>query len=290
MLSWFEGRFDNFAQTVEEKESGAQFPHEHIHSIFARVDLPQIGENIFYVQQYMDGDPTKLYRQRLYSFTVDKREKAIVLKIYTLPDEKALVDAHLDKSKLQNLALKDLASPAGCEVYWRRSGDRFEGTMKKDACRVVSKRSGKTLIITDDLFLSKDEIWINDQAKDEQGNYVFGNKSGVHHKLKRVRLFEGWTAIAKSGSTEMATADLPAEEYDGKRNLITYDQGGFLKLNDKYTARLAQMTYKSGLKVMTLSIIDNATGKNVAYTWTNPDAERIGINLRWVQVGLTLKR
>jgi hypothetical protein len=92
MMQWFEGRFDNFAQTQEEKESKAEFPHEHIHSIFARVNLPAIGENVFYVQQYMDGNEAKIYRQRLYVFSANKKEKAIELKIYTFADEKAVVN------------------------------------------------------------------------------------------------------------------------------------------------------------------------------------------------------
>jgi hypothetical protein len=290
MMKWFEGRFDNYAQTFDEKESKAEFPHENIHSIFARVAMPQIGENVFYVQQYMDGDLKKIYRQRLYSFTVNKKEKAIELKIFTVPDEKAVLNAHLDNSKLAGLTLEKLDSPKGCEVYWRLKGDKFEGSMKPDACRVVSKRSGKTLIITDDLFLTKDEILINDQAKDDKGAYVFGNKSGVHHKLKRVRNFEGWTAVMKDGSTAMMDQDSPVDAYDGQRNLMTHDQGGSVRINDKYSAQLAQLTHKNGTKVFTLKIIDNATGKTVAYTWTNPEAERIGINLRWVLAGFALKK
>lgn len=292
MMKWFEGRFDNYAQTFEEKESKAEFPHERIHSIFARVNLPAIGENVFYVQQFMDGDETKIYRQRLYVFTPNKKEKAIELKIYTFPDEKAVLNAHLDQTKLNGLTLDKMDSPKGCEVFWRlnKSGDKFEGSMKKDACRVVSKRSGKTLIITDDLFLTKDEIWINDQAKDEQGNYVFGNRANIHHKLKRVRMFEGWTAVLKSGSTEMTGADAPAEDWTGQRNLMTYDQGGTVKINDRFSAQLAQLAYRNGTQVMTLKIIENSTGKTVAYTWANPDATRIGINLRWVQAGFTLKK
>jgi hypothetical protein len=290
MMQWFEGRFDNFAQTVEEKESKAEFPHEQIHSIFTRVNLPNIGENVFYVQQYMDGNEAKIYRQRLYVFTPNKKEKAIELKIYTFPDEKAVLNAHLDQSKLAGLTLEKMDSPKGCEVYWRLKDDKFEGSMKPNACKVVSKRSGKTLIITDDLFLTKDEIWINDQAKDDQGNYVFGNKSGIHHKLKRVRMFEGWTAFLKDGSTEMTGQDAPADAWDGQRNLTIYDQGGLVKINDKFSAQLAQLTHKNGTKVLKLGIVETASGKTVAYTWANPDATRIGINLRWVQAGFALKK
>jgi hypothetical protein len=276
----------------DERENKAGFPHEHIHSIFKKVDLPNIGKNVFFVQQYLDGDENKIYRQRLYNFTPDKSENALKLIIYTFDDEKKYRDSHLDSSKLNGLTMANLSTTEGCEVFWKlsKTKDKFAGYMKKDACRVASKRLGKTIIITDDLFLTKDEIWINDQAKDEQGNYVFGNKSGIHAKLKKVRWFEGWTAILKTGETPLVNKDFTADEYDGKTKLLIHDQGGTVKLNEKYTVQLAQLQHRSGLWVMTLSVIENSSGRKVAYTWTNPEAERLGINLRWLQSSFTLKK
>jgi hypothetical protein len=290
--SWFEGRFDNYAQYYNDKENKVEHPHEHIHSIFKNVNLPNLGKNVFYVQQYLDGDESKVYRQRLYNFTVEKKEKALKLTIYNFDDDKKYRNAHLDTSKLNGLTMANLSTVPGCEVFWKlnQKGDKFTGYMKKDACRVVSKRSGKTIIITDDLFLTKDEIWINDQAKDEQGNYVFGNKSNIHHKLKKVRWFEGWTAILKSGETPMTTQDFNSDEYEGKTKIVIHDQGGKVKINDKYSVELANLQHRSGLWVLTFKVIENASGKAVAYTWANPEAERIGINLRWLQAGFTLKK
>jgi len=68
------------------------------------------------------------------------------------------------------------------------------------------------------------------------------------------------------------------------------DRGGTVKINDEYSAQLAQLTYKNGTRVFKLGIVDNASGKTISYTWTNPDATRIGINLSWVQAGFTLKK
>jgi hypothetical protein len=292
LTRWFEGRFDNYAQTVEQKESKTEFPHERIHSIFHRANLPNIGENVFYVQQYLDGDETKIYRQRLYVFAPNEKERAIELRIYTFDDEKKYRDAHLDASKLKDLIAANLKATPGCEVFWRldKTGAKFEGSMKPDACKIFSQRLKKNIIITDDLFLTKDEIWINDQARDEQGNYVFGNKANVHHKLKRAQIFTGWTAVLKDGSTEMRGADAPAEAWDGQRNLQIHDQGGTVKINEKFSAELAQLAYKNGTRVLKLGIVETASGKTVAYVWASPEAERIGINLRWIQAGFTLQK
>ncbi|MGH9843619.1 MAG: chromophore lyase CpcT/CpeT [Blastocatellia bacterium] len=224
MMSLFEGEFDNFAQVWEEKEQKAQYPHEHIHSIFHRVKLPAIGENVFYVKQYTDGDPAKVYRQRLYKFTPNEKEKAIELDIYQFPDEKAVTDAHLDQSKLAGLTADKLRATPGCEVFWKREGEDFMGYMKPGACRVKSQRSGKTIVITDDLKLNRNEIWIRDQAKDEEGNYVFGHKGNVHHKLKRAHYFDGWFALRKDGSH--STEEAKPEDFISTRGLRIHNQGG----------------------------------------------------------------
>ncbi len=288
MMRWFEGRFDNYQQTYFEKQTKAEIPHEHIHSIFHRVKLPQISENVFYVQQYMDGDPKKIYRQRLYSFTKNEKEKAIQLTIFNFKDGKNYLNSHEDDSKLSKLQKADLISIPGCEVYWRLKGRKFEGSMKKNGCKVKSRRSGKTIIISDDLFLTKDEIWIRDKAVDEQGNYVFGHKGNIHHKLKKVRWFKGWTAVLKEGAPKIALEDFPREAYKGNLKLKIHDQGQIVKVNDKYSIQLAALLHSSKLEVLTLKVIENASGKTLSYTWTQPKAKRIGINLRWMQAGLTL--
>ena len=42
---WFDGRFDNYAQHYNDKDTKIEYLHEHIHSIFKRVSLPNIGKD-----------------------------------------------------------------------------------------------------------------------------------------------------------------------------------------------------------------------------------------------------
>jgi hypothetical protein len=75
MLAWFAGEFDNNRQVFVEREQKlpAAEVHQHIHSIFTKVDLPAFGPHVFYVQQYLDGDPAKIYRQRCAGGDVESR-------------------------------------------------------------------------------------------------------------------------------------------------------------------------------------------------------------------------
>jgi len=288
MMAWFEGEFDNYWQARTEEEEEIEEPHGRIHSIFAPVHLRDLGSNVFYVEQYSDGDPTQIYRQRIYSFNVSQEEQAIVLTIYAPPDTAALVGTHKDKSKLRGLKVEDLKSYPGCEVYWKRDGDAFIGYTKPDACQVVSSRSGRTLVIADDLRLTKDEIWIQDRAEDTEGNYIYGHKGGVPHKLKKVRWFDCWAAAPKEGPDG-------EEEWDLWRPIRLHDQGDRYELahedgrETEYVVELFQAVFEgsSSVPVLELAVREPGVDRSIAYAWASPDSKRIGVNLRKMQIGCT---
>ncbi|MFN9612461.1 MAG: CpcT/CpeT family chromophore lyase [Hyphomonadaceae bacterium] len=90
LLEYFPGRYDNDLQVYFDGELKTPEIERNgrIHSIFAPVTLPAFGPNMFYVEQYADNDPNKIYRQRLYRFSVDAVEKAIKLEILRLQSTK----------------------------------------------------------------------------------------------------------------------------------------------------------------------------------------------------------
>ena len=281
MLSMFKGEFDNFWQVAKEKEDSVKHKHEHIHSIFAPAVAPAFGENVFYVKQYMDGNPKKIYRQRLYAFKADEAEKAIRLDIYSFPVDSLFYDAQQKPEKLKDLTPEKLSMTAGCAVYWKRDGDKFVGYMKDKACTFVSKRTGKRIYITDSLLLDKTQIWIRDEAVDEDGKYVFGNPDKIHHKLKRVTYYKGWISYEKDGKSIFM------------KDLMFHDQGTKIQVVDKegnklpYFVELAQLQYKSGLEILKLAFYEENNPKSFLYGWGSPGTKNIGINLRWLQAGLT---
>jgi hypothetical protein len=281
MLSMFKGEFDNFWQVAKEKDDSVKNTHEHIHSIFAPVSVPSLGENVFYVKQYMDGNPMKIYRQRLYSFKQDEKENAIRLDIYSFPVDSLFYDSLLKPEKIKDLTSEKLTITQGCEVYWKRDGEKFLGYMKDKTCNFISKRSGKKIFINDSLMLDKSQIWIRDEAVDEDGKYVFGNLDKIHHKLKRVTYYKGWISYEKDGKSVFMN------------NLIFHDQGTKIQVVDEmgnklpYSVELAQLQYKSGLEIVKLAFYELGNKKAFLYSWANPGTKNIGLNLRWLQAGLT---
>ena len=211
----------------------------------------------------------------------------MVLTIDAFPDAEAVVDAHRDSSKLAHLTANDLRSDPGCEVYWRFQDDPFVGQTREGACRVESSRSGRTLIISDDLYLDADEIWIQDRAVDTEGNHVYGHRGGIPHKLERVRWFDCWAAAPK---------DVEAEDWHLWRPIRLHDQGGRYEMvaegADTFThaVELFQAVHaRTGVPVLEMAIHrQDQPKRSAAHAWGAPDASRIGIDLRTVQVGCTL--
>ena len=79
------------------------------------------------------------------------------------------------------------------------------------------------------------------------------------------------------------------EKYNGQRGIVMHDLGDTKQLSEKYSIELGRLKYSETLEVLTLKVIENESGETISYTWGAADASRIGINLRWLQAGLTLK-
>lgn len=295
-IEWFPGEYDNHEQVWQEGLDDAEHPHEHLHHIFAPVDVASMADganaHTFFVQQYQDADPQNVYRQRLYVLSIDDAEQAILLKIYSFIDEEKYRNAHLDPKRINALEADELKTWPGCEVYWKYGAEGyFSGYMKEGACTFKSERSGNRITVTDDLRLTADEIWIRDEAFNPDGSRVYGHPERIHHKNRKVRYFTGWSAIKLGGP-----AAKEEEAWHFTRDLLVHNEGQIIPIVDEqgspsgYSFQLARLTYQNtAAPILKLGLIDDKTGETVTYVWANTDAQRIGFNLRWAQVGLTLQ-
>ncbi len=287
MMAWFPGVYDNQEQVYfeQEQEVDEALRHERIHYVFEPVYLPAFGEHVFYVQQHLNDDPAQIYRQRIYTFRPDYEEGAIRLTIHIPNDVASLVDAHLDPTKLSGLSPEQTRVLPGCDVFWRRQSNHFVGYMTPNACSYVSSESGKRIIFNDDLLLTEEALWISDRAQDEEGNRVFGHPTGVPHKNRKARRFECWmTAMQRDG------------EWTFRRGLEIHDQGGMVWLETEEEGpqqvgikmRNVRWPYGNNRPSLVLYAYRHDEDRAVSYAWADPSAQRIGINLRWMQASCTL--
>ena len=300
-VSWFGGEWNNNEQVWQQKVDAEKLPGgkllepiRHTHHIFAPIVAPKIGTHVFYVQQHLDADVSQSYRQRIYRFSKDAAESAVKLEIFNLLDDKAFFNSHLKPEMIAALESSQLKANPGCEVYWRfnDAAKEYNGTMKPGTCNYFSKNLQKRIVMADTLKLTQGEIRIDDQARDEQGGYVFGNKTNMPTINRKVRYYTGWLYLNRAGKD----AKESDKEFVYRKDFAIHNEGQLIPIlwddgmPSPYLIELAQLTYQNTkTAILKLALVDKDTKKSVMYTWANTDASRIGINLRWFQVGLTLK-
>ncbi len=117
------------------------------------------------------------------------------------------------------------------------------------------------------------------------GKNHFQNKNP--YVFARARKFSGWI--------ECPLPDDPDSTYH-QGNLEIHDQGGMAALDLEgvdYTVELTQLVFAKKLGIMKLAIYDmpldsvGINSRSISYTWVNPNAKRIGINLRKIISGWT---
>ena len=170
LLEYFPGEYDNYMQwenDVEKNVSTAD-AHLHIHSIFyGPVQLPDFGDHIYYVQQYQDGNPDQIYRQRLYSFFVNETMSDIELTFYEFMEPDKYVDAQKDPSKLNSLTIKDTTQvTSDCNIHIKKDNDGIFRGKTTEKCQVEDHRSGTAIIIKDNNEFGKDYVSIHEQGFD----------------------------------------------------------------------------------------------------------------------------
>lgn len=176
LLSWFPGVYDNRQQVSQERSSDlpSELRHRHTNHTFYPVEIAGIPGRQLYAQQYQHYDPDDLYRQRIYAFEPDLAEDAVRLTIYTPKDSRALIDLHHQPETQAAVSVDDFILKPGCEVYWTRAEDQFEGYLKPKACSYYSSRFETQVFLEETLVLRQDALLLNDRAVDADGQLVFG--------------------------------------------------------------------------------------------------------------------
>lgn len=224
-LQFFCGEFDNYEQIAMERaadmmprEGGG---HEHIHC-----SLTQVSNDMLFARYYFNGDPSFVFRSRLYKVNVsDASDRGIIeMKIYRFYEEtEQLLKSNnydLDAVSWNDDDVYDWLE--GCEVYWEayrppdevsddacrqleiQSGTRFVGYMKGGGCELYSNEIQGRIRVMDDLLLTRDDLWVADRGFDDDNNFVYGNRRGIPYKMKRVHQgdMNAWTLSANAPAPE----------------------------------------------------------------------------------------
>src|SRR3979411_2543687 len=74
LVLMFPGHYDNSAQVEADIAHGVQPPHEALVLDVVPIEAIMIGENVFYVQESVAGDPKRVLGQKVVMFGVVKKQ------------------------------------------------------------------------------------------------------------------------------------------------------------------------------------------------------------------------
>ncbi|MCU0341804.1 MAG: hypothetical protein MUE30_18165 [Spirosomaceae bacterium] len=197
---------------------------------------------------------------------------------YTDRNPQSIIEHHIYTFKGTEMQVFGVASAAwsGFEepldvVQWQQNGDGWQADSITSQWKLSAQRLER----------------LDKQAKD-----VFFNEASAPFRLLRCRFFSGWIEIPDPKNIDQIYR-FP--------NLRLHDQGGKVQLRmadgalGKYTVELTQLVFGHSIPIVKLAVYEldsEAIEYNsyaVSYTWTNPEAQRIGINLRYITTGWTLE-
>lgn len=283
--TWITGAFDNFQQVTEQRENKVPEPHQRLHAAISPLAAPHVGDRVFLVRESRPDDPHAAGHAHVYSVTA--AAGTIVMRVYAFRDPHARAGTPADPAGASPLPADALRAVEGCDATWTREGDAFVGTVRSGACRIPAWPATRTPVtLTNTWRLTADTLALTTKAVDDTGAVVLSQPGDLPFVLRRARPFTCWAALRKDGS---------ADQYDGWRHLAVHNQGSRVPMppeageNAKFAFELSELRYSQQLPVLKLAIYETGNPQAVAYTWTEPEGRRIGINLRWVQVGCTAR-
>ncbi|MEM9533222.1 MAG: hypothetical protein AAGA23_20040, partial [Pseudomonadota bacterium] len=171
-----EGAFDNANQNYFDRRGDRSVKHRRIHQVVEAMDLPALGNHVFSVTGYYDGDKEQPVPRQIWSLSADSDAASVRMDVWPAGD----VSLHSADS---------FEAQPNCSLFWQREAAQFSATAK----------AGCSLPVVRAATVSNGQLWLT-YAGDE-----------ADYQLHRVRPFECYVDIPGVGGGR----DEPYERYEG---------------------------------------------------------------------------
>jgi len=194
IVEWWEGDFDNNKQIDNLKFDGAPVwqkdiegqklgGHLPVTAYYRRIDLPEFGETVIYVEEKTFGPEGNPYRQRLYTLTHDEASDAISVKMWSFKDKKKYLGAWKNLNLVAKVTPEDMSPlPDNCDLEITRLEDlRYHMKMPKGACVFGSKLFDYQVV------LGPNSYWFRDRIANSETGVVESTAGGfTYHQLSKM--------------------------------------------------------------------------------------------------------
>jgi len=293
LMEWWPGRYDNNEQIVRQSGGGLSAqtdkPFYRLHTVFKRVNMPELGDNVLYVEEWKNNNPADIARIRLYSLSIDEKEGAILVKFNTPLDTKPLVGAHNDLSKVEKLKKKDVRTfRDACNVHLRWEGGQFRGGMKEKSCNANDDKEWFQYQV----IVGPRHYWARDQRFTYADNKVtYEMAPGSNY---------AWFEQTKARMMKCEVLEDPNGDMTKTKKLTDielHDQGGEadIKWPDgrdlKFVIHTRAFTSPPDREFPLFRIHDKKDmAVPIAYAYAVDNSERYGLNLGWFYIRCQVKK
>jgi len=176
------GHYTNSAQAEADSKAGRE-PHAPKSIDIVRLDLPLLSDYAFYAQEVSLDGMHRITSQHLFTFEAVK-DGTVVQRLFNFAQPARWRDGQNNPSVFTGMMFKDTTPMPGCELIWKKEGDKFLGANNRDSCRVSSASFG-TVRADMKVELSGDELAMAELAYTAGGKLVEGNASDPFVRFER---------------------------------------------------------------------------------------------------------
>ena len=164
------GRFSSNAQ------SQTQPSYFDVRLTACRVDAPELGTHVLYVEQAIAGSAGMPYRQRVYVIERGMTDTQGVSRVLELTAPRTFVGA-CDEAAMRTVSLEETVDRPGCAVVMNWDGTQFDGGTVGSEC--LSDFRGATYV-TSEVHITSEGLTSWDRGFDAMGMQVWGATEGPY--------------------------------------------------------------------------------------------------------------
>lgn len=183
LVQMLPGHYDNTAQVQADLAHGVQPPHEALALDIVPIEAIMIGENVFYVQESIAGDPKRVLGQKIVMFGVVKKD--IVQTEFSLAEPNRWRNGQFNPDLFKGIMTQDVRSTKGCSLRWKRDKDKFVGANDPKTCHGRAGGAGSISQIQARAELGPLEYATAELAFDRPGHLAQGRQDEPFYRFRK---------------------------------------------------------------------------------------------------------
>ena len=292
MVELLPGLYDNANQASFDgrRKLPAEDRHARTSTTITRIDAPAFGRHAFLWVNRTETPQGTVTSSRIATLAAGPGSDEVTMRHYLR------MSGDIRPEELATLTPADLRRTEGCDYHFERRAEHFRGLQRPKACRF--EWEGQPVYTDNEISLSRGDLFVHDHKyRVKDGQRITGVASGDPYWLERARIFHCYADVPGVGGG----VDVPFERFD---RFTLHDKGGVHWFRSTaYPERgLAARDIGLTLRAVTWHVLNEANGnfnrdslvlsvmerlpdgsvKEHGYAFTDPGAERIAINLKWM--------